>query len=179
MGTVVLIGFVLGLDSFRASVGLGLVGRCARRVRMALAFGLCDGFSPILGLLLGEAVTRTFVPWVEWVGPVTLGGFGVLTFLTAGRRDSSVDSGGAPGAWRLLGLPLALSLDNLVAGFGLGTIRAPVVASAIILGTVSGAMALAGLYLGSVICRKTPTRAAQLGGASLALLAVGMALDYF
>jgi putative Mn2+ efflux pump MntP len=177
MWAVVLIGFVLGLDSFRASVGLGMVGGWARRMRIALAFGLCDGLSPMLGLVLGEATTRSFSPWAGWVGPLTIGGFGVLTFLTAGRGESRESREGSVGTWSLLGLPLALSLDNLVAGFGLGANQVPVVFSALVLGVLSGAMALAGLYLGSFAWRRMPSRAERLGGAALALLAVAMALD--
>ena len=178
MGTVVLLGVVLGLDSFRASLGLGVVGwGAARRVRMALVFGACDGVAPILGLVFGAAVVKSLSPWAGWVGPLVLGGFGLFTFLTAGRGEAEKGGGGSEASWTSLGLPLALSLDNLVAGFGLGAVRVPVVLSALVLGTVSGAMALAGLYLGALVGRTMPARAERVGGAALALLAVGMACD--
>jgi putative Mn2+ efflux pump MntP len=177
MWAVVLIGLVLGLDSFRASVGLGMARGWARRMKIALAFGLCDGLSPMLGLVLGEATARSFSPWAGWIGPLTLGGFGVLTFLTAGRGETGRSREGAVGTWGLLGLPLALSLDNMVAGFGLGAFQVPMLVSALVLGTISGALALAGLYLGSVARRMVPARAERLAGAALTLLAVGMALD--
>src|SRR5262249_55102522 len=82
---------------------------------------------------------------------------------------------GGPGAWASLGLPVALSLDNLVVGFGLGAVRVPTAVSALTLGAASGAMAMAGLYLGSLIGRAVPARAERLGGAALTLLAVVMA----
>ena len=180
MGAVVLLGVLLGLDSFRASLGLGVGdGRkgIAWRVRVTLAFGVCDGLAPVLGLLLGAAVVNSLSPWAGLVGPIALGGVGLFTFLTAGRGEPGEDQREPDLDWPSLGLPLALSLDNLVAGFGLGAIRVPVILSAVVLGIVSGAMALAGLYLGSLVGQSIPARAERVGGAALVLLAAGMAFE--
>jgi putative Mn2+ efflux pump MntP len=178
MGAVVLIGVVLGLDSFRASLGLGAVYRgAAVRSRVALAYGTCDGIAPILGLVLGATVVESASPWVGWAGPLALGGFGLFTLLAAGREGSRPGGDRTGAAWAAVGLPLLLSVDNLVAGFGLGAVGVPVVVSALILGTISGMMALAGLYLGALVSRALPARAERVGGAALALLALAMALD--
>jgi manganese efflux pump family protein len=178
MVAVVLLGVVLGVDSFRASLGLGAVRGCAaRKARVALAFAVCDGVAPILGMVAGAAVVRSVSFWTGWVGPLVLGGFGVFTFLSAGADDPKEGGSTPGGAWASLGLPLVLSLDNLVAGFGLGAVRVPIVVSALTLGAVSGAMALAGLYLGALVGRAMPTQAERLGGAALTLLAVAMAFE--
>jgi manganese efflux pump family protein len=178
MGAVILLGVVLGLDSLRASLGLGVVRRgAASRARVALAFALCDGIAPVLGLVLGAAVVESASLWSGWVGPLALGGFGLFTFLTAGREGWEEKGAGAGTTWASIGMPLLLSLDNLVAGFGLGAVRVPIALSALILGTASGAMAMAGLYLGSLVGRAMPTRAERVGGAVLTLLALAMAFD--
>src|SRR5438309_544975 len=124
MGPVVglfLLGFVLGIDSFRASLGLGILHRSRTgRLRIAMSFGLCDGVAPLLGLAVGSAVIASFSPFTRWLGPLVLGGFGLITLLTA-RVDEAKESEITP-AWTCFGLPLSLSLDNLVAGLGLGTL---------------------------------------------------------
>jgi putative Mn2+ efflux pump MntP len=179
MGPVVgllLLGFLLGIDSFRASLGLGIVNRSvARRFRIALSFGVCDGVAPLLGLAVGSAVINSLSPWTLWVGPLLLGGFGLFTFLTAGA-DESKDPESTSG-WVCFGLPLTLSLDNLVAGLGLGTLGLPVLPSAAVLGLISGLMAVAGLYMGSLVGRAMRARAGQVGGAALAVVAIALAFD--
>jgi putative Mn2+ efflux pump MntP len=56
MTAIVLLRLALGLDSFRASLALGASGLGgARWWRVGLAFGLCDGVGPLVGLALGRA----------------------------------------------------------------------------------------------------------------------------
>jgi putative Mn2+ efflux pump MntP len=173
---LLLLGFLLGIDSFRAALGLGIVHRSgARRLRIALSFGFCDGVAPLLGLAVGSAVVDSLSPWTRWLGPLVLGGFGLLTFATAGA-DEANESGSTSG-WACFGLPLTLSLDNLVAGLGLGTLGLPVLPSAAILGLISGLMALGGLYMGALVGRSLKARAGRVGGAALAVVAIALAFD--
>ena len=58
-------------------------------------------------------------------------------------EKSEVEAG-----WAILGVPLCLSLDNLVAGIGLESLGQPVIPTVIVIGTVSGVMSLAGLTVG-------------------------------
>ena len=52
MIAVVLLGLALGLDSFRASLAMATSQlRAARTLRVALAFGICDGWRPWSGWL--------------------------------------------------------------------------------------------------------------------------------
>jgi putative Mn2+ efflux pump MntP len=176
MATVVLLGFVLGLDSFRASLGLGLARRgAAGQARVALAFGLCDGLAPLVGMAAGSLLVARLSPWTGWVGPLVLGGFGLFVFIKAGT--SGAEDARPEGGWSLLGLPLVLSLDNLAAGFGLGAIGVPVVLSAALIGLISGFMALAGLRAGALVGRAMPARAERVGGAALTALALALAFD--
>jgi putative Mn2+ efflux pump MntP len=173
-----LLGFLLGIDSFRASLGLGIVHRSgARRLRIALGFGLCDGVAPLLGLAVGSAVLTSLSSWTKWVGLLVLGGFGLFTFLTAGAEEAKETETETASGWVCFGLPLTLSLDNLVAGLGLGALGLPVLPSAVLIGLISGLMSLAGLCLGSLVGRSLRARAGQVGGAALAVLAIGLAFD--
>jgi putative Mn2+ efflux pump MntP len=81
---------------------------------------------------------------------------------------------------RLLLSGLALSLDNLVIGFALGTYQVGIVTGAIIIGVVSVALSLLGLEIGARIGRWTrranwqSLRGDQLGG--VILISVGVAI---
>jgi manganese efflux pump family protein len=81
----------------------------------------------------------------------------------------------APQLGRLLFSGLALSLDNLVVGFALGTYRVGVVAGAILIGAVSVAMSLAGLELGRVLSRWVGQRSEQMSGVILILVGAAIA----
>jgi putative Mn2+ efflux pump MntP len=144
------------------------------RLRIVLSFAVCDGLAPLIGLAIGSAIVRFVAPWTGWLGPLVLGGVGLYTLLVPREEQCQAGEG-----WLCLGLPLALSLDNLIAGFGLGALGTPVVLAAAVIGLISGLMSLAGLCLSSVVSRVLPTRAEQIGGVALTALALLLALDVF
>jgi manganese efflux pump family protein len=78
------------------------------------------------------------------------------------------------GGVRLVLSALALSLDNLVVGFALGTYQVAILLSAIIIGAVSVALSLAGLELGARLGGWAGDRSDQLGG--VILVSVGVAV---
>jgi putative Mn2+ efflux pump MntP len=85
----------------------------------------------------------------------------------------------AGGRGMLFGLPLSLSLDNLLGGAGISALGYPVVPAALLIGLVSAAMSCAGLYLGGWLRRLLQWRFAAwclepAVGAYLCLLAVRM-----
>lgn len=181
MVAAMLLGLLLGLDSFRASLALGMFRRGTwERLRIAVGFALFDGLAPLLGFVLGSALVNSLTPWSARVGPIVLGGFGIFTFLKA-RGDETRRSGEevqpAGDRWVGLALPLLLSIDNLVVGLGLGSLGLSAAASATLIGTISGLMSLAGLSIGSTVGRAMPARAERIGGAVLTVVAVFLAFD--
>src|ERR1700674_5115414 len=124
MGILLLLGFVLSLDSFRVSLGLGaLKMRPLRQAQIVLAFGLCDGLAPLAGLLIGQSFVKYIGAWTEYLGPVMLGAYGIYVIYVA-RHYAEGDDREQDG-WMVLGIPLSLSLDNLIAGASLGMLGFP------------------------------------------------------
>ena len=75
---VILLGVALGFDSFQASMALGTMRPgAARQIRLALAFGLCDGVAPLLGLSVGPTLVNLLSAWARVLGPVLLVGYGL------------------------------------------------------------------------------------------------------
>jgi len=170
MWTLLLLGFALSLDSFRVSLGLGTMKlRLAREIQLVLAFGVCDALAPLVGLLIGQSLVKFTGAWAEHLGPLILGGYGLYMIYTgllcAKSERTNADR------WIMFGLPLSLSLDNLVAGASLGILRFPIFISVMIIGVISGLMSLAGLRLGSTIGKLLPARAEVLGGVVLVSIA--------
>jgi putative Mn2+ efflux pump MntP len=75
---------------------------------------------------------------------------------------------------RLLLSGLALSLDNLVVGFALGTYQVAILVGAIVIGAVSVSLSLIGLELGARLGGWAGHRSDQLGG--IILIGVGAAV---
>jgi manganese efflux pump family protein len=69
---------------------------------------------------------------------------------------------------------VALSIDNLVVGFALGTYHVSLPLAAAVIGTVSVVMSLAGLELRARIGMRAGQRGELLG--SLVLIGVGLAI---
>lgn len=175
MGTLLLLGFTLSLDSFRVSLGLGAMKqRPMRQAQIALAFGVCDGLAPLVGLLLGHSLVRYTGAWVEHLGPLVLCAYGVYVVYVA-RRCAGKEAQEA-GRWMVFGLPLSMSLDNLIAGASLGMIGFPLLVSVSVIGAMSALMSLAGLWLGRVAVNFLRIKTELLGGVALILIALTLAL---
>ena len=165
--TIVLLALALGLDSFRVSLGIGAAG-LSRGVarRLVCSFGVCDGAAFAAGVLFGRSLASLIGDWVNEVGPGALVAVALYVLVLAPRgRDESV-----PGRWLVLGLPLMLSVDNLVVGGTLGGLRVPLFPASVLVGATSGLLALAGLELGRRTVESLRLRP-ELAGAALLLAA--------
>ena len=156
---VVVLGFVLSLDNFRTSVLLGpLRMRRARMVLVAINFGLWDGLAPLLGLLIGHYVGDAIGPIADYLGPAALLGYGAYLLIQAWRVPAAEGDGEFEKSWTLFGLPLPLSIDNIVAGTGLGLLGFSPWLPAVIFGVITTVMSLTGLVLGRLAFRLVSNR---------------------
>jgi len=181
MGTLLLLGFALSLDSFRVSLGLGALKlRPLRQAQIVLAFGLCDGLAPLVGLLIGKSLVSYVGWWTEYFGPLALLVYGVYVIYIAGRYAAKeTNETEEPGRWVVLGLPLSLSLDNLIAGASLGMVGFPLLLSVAVIGSMSALMSLVGLRLGSFAVNFLRINTELLGGVALVFIALVLVLDKF
>jgi putative Mn2+ efflux pump MntP len=171
MVTLLLLGFALSLDSFRVSLGLGTLKLSRlRQLQIVIAFGVCDALAPLIGLLIGKSLLQVIGPWVEHLGPLLLCAYGVYVIYIAKRCAGSETA--ETDRWMVLGLPLSLSLDNLIAGTTLGMIGFPVLLSVMIIGAMSSLFALVGLQLGKTAVNLLKFRADLVGGVVLIFIAL-------
>lgn len=183
MLALLLVAASVGLSNLAAAIGIGFGGVTARtRVRVALTFGVFEAGMPIVGLVVGAGVASGIGHLARWIGAAVLIGIGVVTVIQAWRQPAQA-SGDPPhpgqplqtdSLGRLIISAFALSLDNLAAGFALGTMHVGVAEGAIVIGVVSVVLSLAGLELGGRIGAAAGRRGEQIGGAIL--VGVGVAL---
>lgn len=168
---VIALGFFLSLDNFRSSIAIGTIPFGFRRaVQIAMVFGVWDGVAPLAGGVLGHYVGRLINPIADYVGPALLGVYGMYLLVGALRRPAP-DEIDQP--WiTLFGMPLSLSVDNLLAGTGLGLLGLSPFIPAAIFATTTAMMSLAGLCIGRAAARLIPIRADLVSGISLVAAAI-------
>jgi putative Mn2+ efflux pump MntP len=142
-------------------------------VRVAIVFGLFEAPMPVIGLALGHQLADTLASTSRHLGaalPIAAG------LYTAGQAVRSHEAGAVHnmGLRTLVLAAAALSIDNLVIGFALGTQDVDVVSTAHVIGIVSVALSLAGLELGSRVGRRVGARSGEVAGP--VLVAVGVAI---
>ncbi len=185
MVALLLLAVALGLSNFAGAIGIGVSGVTgALRVRIAVLFGLFEGGMPVLGLVLGHSVARGLGRSAPWLGGGMLIAIGMVSLVLAlrGPRASGgeVPSGaGSWGTWRVLVTAVALSLDNLAAGFALGALRVGLAVAAPVFGLVSVIMSLAGLELGSRLGAAAGDRSELIACAILVGVGAAMAAGVF
>jgi putative Mn2+ efflux pump MntP len=174
---LVLSALAVGLDNFAAAIGIGIAGVDARtRVRVAVVFGLFEAAMPVVGLLIGHGSAHGLGQATRYVGGGLLAATGLWSLVEA-LRDARerADDDTLPKAGQSIGALLvtgfALSIDNLVVGFGLGVTKTPLVASLLVFAVVSVGLSLAGLELGRTLGARIEGRAEWVAG--VMLIAVG------
>ncbi|CAM5267598.1 manganese efflux pump MntP family protein [Streptomyces hirsutus] len=169
---ILVLGFVLSLDNFRVSIALGTVPFGLKRaVQVALTFGLWDAIMPLVGLLIGRQIGEFVGGVADLVGAAALGGYGLYLVISA-LRNPEPDELDHP--WALFGIPLTLSLDNLVAGASLGVLGLSPWFSAAVFGVMTAVMSLIGLRLGRAAARFIRIRSDLLSGVTLIIAAVAL-----
>jgi manganese efflux pump family protein len=172
---LLLVALAVGLDNFGAAVGLGISGVDRNlRLRVAIIFGLFEAAMPVVGILIGRASAGDLGSSAPIVGGVLLGTMGAYSIGTSFFQRSREKSAPKAGMFRMILLGAALSLDNLVVGFALGSRHLNIAVAVVTIGVVSTGLSLLGLELGSRLGLRFGERSELLGGAIL--IAVGIAL---
>jgi putative Mn2+ efflux pump MntP len=168
-GSLLVLGFALSLDNFRTALALGALRlRWGRAVQVALVFGFWDAVAPLVGVLVGHYWSQAIGSTGEYVGAIALGAYGVYLVVRAWLTPAPEE---LDERWALLGLPLPLSLDNIVAGTSLGLLGFSPWLAAPVFGAITALMALVGLQLGRAAAHVIPIRADLLTGAALVVMA--------
>jgi manganese efflux pump family protein len=197
---LILVAASVGVSNLAASIGIGAGGvTMATRIRVLLTFGLFEGAMPIIGLLIGDNLATDIGHQARLVGALLLGGVGaygigrfVLPRIRGGgdrepAKESEAESEAEPGPgpdsdsrhrlsqWIKIGVSaFALSLDNLIAGFALGSYQMSLVEGALVFGIVSVTMSLAGLEIGAKLGNWAGDSGELIGG--VVLVGVGVAI---
>lgn len=181
--SLLLVSVSVGLSNFAGAIGIGISGIDARtRLRVGIAFGIFEALMPIVGLLLGAAVAGYLGHMAKYIGAGILVLTGLYT-IWQGRRTAQLEkqqSGTVVavtgmGTHQLLITAIALSIDNLAVGFAIAVYHVNIALAAVMMGTVSVALSLVGLELGSRLGERVEEWSEEIGGGVLILVGIALA----
>lgn len=180
LGSLLLVALALGLSNFAASIGIGL-NRIdfATRLRTGLAFGIFEALMPIAGLIVGHATATTVGEMGRYLGGALLVLAGLYAGWQARPRPHDSHRDRVLSLQQLLVTAFALSLDNLVVGFGLSFSRVPILFAALLIAAVSVSMSLVGLELGDRVGQRVGGWSEVVGALVLVLVGVAIATGLF
>jgi putative Mn2+ efflux pump MntP len=172
MWKVILFVLPLAIDSFAAAATVGAAGLSRRqRLRVTLIFTLFEGGMPLVGLALGAPLAHAIGHWTTYLAAAVLVGIGL--WMLFADDDQARDVLRARGL-AVLGLGLAISVDELAIGFGLGLARLPVIGVLVAIAVQAFVAVQLGLALGSRVGERWRERAERI--AAVALIAVAVLL---
>lgn len=139
---LLLAAVAVGLGNLAASVAIGVAGVDTRtRLRVAIVFGIFEAGMPVVGLLIGRRLAAELGEDVRWAGAALLIAIGAVSLIRSVRegrqhpdQEPRVPEPAGSGLGRLLLSGLALSMDNLVIGFALGTYGVGILEGALVIG---------------------------------------------
>jgi putative Mn2+ efflux pump MntP len=168
---MLVLGFSAGLSNFGGAVALGVLPLTRRhRQEIVAIFFVMEMLMPIVGMVIGARTAGPIGARGNFVAGIVLVAIGGYTLLETRReaRDLKV-----PVRRRtMVLLAVALSLDNLVVGFGLGLLGAQVLVTAGFMAASSLGLTVIGLELGRRLGARTGERAELFSG--LILVAAGL-----
>ncbi len=180
MLALVLVAVSVGLSNLAASVGIGAGGvTLATRLLVVVTFGIFEAGMPIVGLLIGHGMAGAIGREARWIAAVLLTGIGLYGIIAATLRNRGrlASQESARPSWLKISVSaFALSLDNLIAGFALGSYQVNLASGALVFGMVAIALSLIGLEAGARLGKGAGESGEIIGGVVLA--GVGVAVGF-
>lgn len=184
--TLMALSIALGTDAFSMALGIGTTGIRIRRIlEISFVVSIFHVFMPLIGLLIGAFLGKVVGHVATVIGALIVIFIGMQMLwgslkpqLTSLGLASGNGTGGnakmqvATGFWALSMLAGSVSMDALSVGFSLGTFKANLGTTVLVMGIVSGVMTAAGFLFGRQLGSWLGTKAQALGGVVLLIIGV-------
>ena len=176
--SLLLVALSLATDCFAAAIGKGAGIRRPSPVDMltiGLLFGAFSIAMPMIGWAIGLSF-RQFVTEIDhWIALALLAGIGGHMIWEARRGEPTEASDGPERrliGWSLVGTAFATSVDAAAIGITFAFLDVNIVEAALVIGAVSCAFAIVGLYVARITGPLFGRKAEIIGG--LVLIAIGI-----
>lgn len=179
--SIVLIAFGLAMDAFAVSVARGIAMvrfHFVQAMMIAFFFGLFQAIMPIGGWFSGMYLRQLISGIDHWVAFSLLCIIGFKMIYDAVRHGHNTTVSKPLNFLVLLGLSIATSIDAFAVGMSLSFLTTPIVFPAIIIGSITCALSLSGVFAGNRLGHFFERKIELLGGILLILIGVKIVLEH-
>ncbi len=173
---VLLIAVGLSMDAVAVALAAGASGRAngvRAAFRISFHFGLFQFLMPVIGWALALSIRRYIEAFDHWVAFGLLWLVGLRMLWEAFQEEKAVGRGTDPSrGLSLVALSVATSIDALAVGLSLAFLGQLILWPSVLIGCTTGALSLAGIWMGGKLGDRFGPRMEILGG--LILLAIGI-----
>ena len=174
----VLLGVGLAMDAFSVSLANGLNEQGMKKIKMcgvAGIFGFFQALMPMIGWICVHTILqyfKSFEKWIPWIALALLLFIGGK-MLFEGIKNKQEEEKSKVGFLMLLVQGVATSIDALSVGFTIADLNVwMALVSVLIVGVVTFALCLLGIYLGKKFGTKFSNKATIIGGVILILIGI-------
>lgn len=182
MGIVELLVLSLALaaDAFTVGAAVGLQHSSPRQIfRLSFHFGLFQSLLSLIGIIAGAFFVSYIEQWDHWIAFVLLVLIGGRMIMGGGDKDDSKKEAADPTkGGRLIGFSVAVSIDALAAGIGLGAVGAPVALATIVIGVTAGAATAISMKMAGEVSKRFGGRLEPLAGIVLIVLGIKIVAEH-
>ncbi|HEV3312257.1 MAG TPA: manganese efflux pump [Chloroflexota bacterium] len=169
----------LGMDTLLVSATLGIAGiPDDLRLRTSMVLAAFEGGMPVLGFLIGGGIGHIVGRNADWAAAGLLGVVGLLMLRPNDESEEAarVRTLARARGIAVIGLGLAISVDELAIGFSLGLLGLSLPVAVVWIGIQAFAFAQVGLRAGSRISEAFQEIGERLAGITLILIALLLAV---
>ncbi len=179
--TIVGIAFALAMDAFAAAVAGGVVikeRKVHHAVRIALFFGGFQALMPLLGWAAGLGL-KGFIAGVDhWIAFGLLVLIGGKMIVEAFKLEPMEKKATVLHIPTLFVLSVATSIDAFAVGITFSVLHEPIVTPILIIGAITFAVALAGVFIGDRVGHLFESKIEVAGGLVLIGIGVKMLVEH-
>jgi len=177
---IFLIAVGLSMDCFAVAISFGAANQLSRNEasRMALSFGLFQGFMPVIGWLIGDIFKKPIESIDHWVAFGILAFIGFKMILQTFQKEHPKNALDIRKLGVLLSLSIATSIDALIMGVTFGIIHVNLMKAVTIIILVTFFVTMIGALLGTKTQFISGKQAERFGGIILIIIGIKILSDH-
>jgi len=171
--SIILISIGLAMDAFAVSITNGITIQCLKlkhAVNIAIFFGGFQALMPLIGWLAGIGLKQYVESFDHWIAFALLLFIGAKMIYEAIWIDEVEKKCDPLNLVVLLGLAIATSIDAMAVGITFAFLHIAIITPAIVIGLITFALSLAGVYIGNRLGDRLGSKMEILGG----IILIGM-----
>jgi len=177
---IIVIGLGLSMDCFAVSLSFGTSRMLTWRdiFKMAVYFGIFQGFMTFLGWLIGNGIQSLIASVDHWIAFGILAFIGIRMIAESFRVEKEKKAVDIRKTMVLLSLSLATSIDAFMTGISFGFIRVNIWIAIIVITLITFFISVLGGKIGEKSTFIPARRAELIGGIVLFIIGLKILMDH-